>query len=437
MTCNRRGVHIKGQKIAADALINVTRRPPYLADCSPPPLKSPQPLNDALANAIRAQNRALPAAVPSDKIIAGVTTTSSNQPQEEAARWRAIVESAVDGIVVINARGEIESFNAAAERMFGYAAAEILGRNVSVLMPEPDASAHDRYINRYLTSGVPHIIGIGRDVEARRKDGSVFPAHLSVGTVSVGGQTKFTGIVRDLTERVALERRLREEAALARIGELSTVLAHEVRNPLAAVSATIQVLSEKLTSVEDREIADEALRRLDGLNAMMTDLLLYSRPPELKPQLVNITSLVESLVTFLRMDPAWHQIQCTVTGGDGHVVMADAELLKIALQNLLMNALHAMNGRGGLSVVIGRQNTMVNVDVVDSGTGIDAAAVPRLFTPFFTTKARGTGLGLPTARRIARAHGGDIDVVASSAAGTTMRLSLPFHGGVSQSQGKQ
>lgn len=350
----------------------------------------------------------------------------SNQPQEEAARWRAIVESAVDGIIVIDRRGAIEFFNPAAERMFGYAADEVVGRNVSLLMPEPDASAHDGYIERYLRSGVPHIIGVGRDVGARHKDGALFPVHLSVGAVSVDGEPKFTGIVRDLTEQVELERKLREEAALARIGELATVLAHEVRNPLAAVSATMQILGEKLTAHEDREIVDEALRRLDALGAMMTDLLLYARPPKPNLQVLDVTSLVESLVTFLRMDPAWTQVRCRVAG-DPQLVFGDSELLKVALQNLLLNALHAMDGRGDVAVVIERNGATIDLDVVDSGCGIPADAMPRLFTPFFTTKARGTGLGLPTARRIARAHGGDIEVAGTGPTGTTIRLRMPVH----------
>jgi two-component system, LuxR family, sensor kinase FixL len=370
----------------------------------------------------------------SDKMSARVQKSKSNQPQEEAARWRAIVESAVDGIIVIDRRGQIEFFNTAAERMFGYASDDVIGRNVSILMPQPHASAHDGYITRYLTSGVPHIIGIGRDVMARRQDGRQFPVHLSVGAVSVEGETKFTGIVRDLTEQVELERKLREEAALARIGELAAVLAHEVRNPLAAVSAAMQVLSEKLTSHEDREIVDEALRRLDALGAMMTDLLLYARPPKPRLELLDVTTLAESLMAFLRLDPAWSQVTCKVSG-DPQPVLGDAELLKVALQNLLLNALHAMDGRGDISVVIARNGGTVHLDVRDSGTGIPATAMPRLFTPFFTTKARGTGLGLPTARRIARAHGGDIDVVGTGPSGTTIRLRMPVHDSAEPSQG--
>ena len=378
---------------------------------------------------------ALPVWSLSEKMTAIVSTPQSDRPQEEAARWRAIVESAVDGIIVIDRRGTIEFFNPAAERMFGYAADEVIGRNVSILMPEPHASGHDAYLDRYMESGVPHIIGIGPDVGARRKDGVLFPAHLSVGAISVEGDAKFTGIVRDLTEQVELERRLREEAALARIGELATVLAHEVRNPLAAVSATMQVLAEKLTSHGDREIVDEALLRLDALNAMMTDLLLYARPPKPSLEVLNVTALVESLVAFLRMDPAWGPAKSRVSG-DPQLVLADAELLKVALQNLLLNALQAMEGRGEVGVVIQRDDGFVNLDVVDSGSGIPDAAMPRLFTPFFTTKARGTGLGLPTARRIARAHGGDVQVISTGPAGTTIRLKLPLQDRPDRSEGE-
>ena len=348
----------------------------------------------------------------------------SHRPHEEAARWRAIVESAVDAIVVIDGHGRIESFNPAAERLFGYQAAEIHGRNVSLLMPQPFAAQHDGYIERYLTTRVPHIIGIGREIVARRKDGSTFPAHLSVGELTIDGETKFTGIIRDLTDRVNLEIRLREESGLVKVGELAAVLAHEVKNPLAAVSGAIQILGGKLSASEDREIVDDVLRRLDSLSALMTDLLLYARPPKPRLVRVDVAALVESLLSFLRMDPAWRDVECRVEGTAADV-MADAELLKVALQNLLINALQAMGGRGRLAILIGATANAVQIDVVDSGPGIPPDALSRLFTPFFTTKARGTGLGLATVRRIADAHRGEIRVVTSGASGTTVRLSLP------------
>jgi signal transduction histidine kinase len=163
---------------------------------------------------------------------------------------------------------------------------------------------------------------------------------------------------------------------------------------------------------------------------MMTDLLLYARPP--KPRLVHVdvVALVESLLSFLRMDPAWHDVECRVEGTSAGT-MADAELLKVALQNLLINALQAMGGRGRLAIVLGGTADTVQIDVVDSGPGISADAQSRIFTPFFTTKARGTGLGLATVKRIAEAHRGEIRVVATGAGGTIVRLSLPASHGPS------
>jgi len=369
------------------------------------------------------RQRTLPLVVAFDKIPA-ILAPDRLQQSQDAARWRAVVESAVDTIIVIDRRGRIEAFNPAAERMFGYTAAEVLGQNVAMLMPEGHARQHDDYIDRYMTTRIPRIIGIGRDIDARRKDGSIFPGHLTVGEIPMEGDSKFTGIIRDLTDRVNLEQRLREEAGLARIGELAAVLAHEVKNPLAAVSGAMQILAQKLTSADDREIVDEALSRLDALSAMMTDLLLFARPPKPRLAAVDVAGLVESLISFLRLDAAWHTATCRVEGQSA-TVLADAELLKVALQNLLLNALQAMDGHGDLTVAMHHSDGVVHIDVTDSGAGIAPEVQPRLFTPFFTTKARGTGLGLATVRRIAIAHRGDISVIATGSSGTTMRLSLP------------
>jgi two-component system sensor kinase FixL len=292
-------------------------------------------------------------------------------------------------------------------------------------MPDPYAREHDRYIERYRETREPRIIGIGREITARRKDGSTFPAHLSVAELTLDAETRFTGIVRDLTERVRLEAKLREEAGLVRIGELAAVLAHEVKNPLAAVSGAIQILGEKLSAKEDREIVEEVLRRLDGLSALMSDLLLYARPPKPHAVLLRLPELVESLVAFMRLDNGWRDVHVTIEG-DAPAVSADAELLKVALQNLLVNAVQAMGGRGELRIRLQEMDGHAAVDVSDAGPGISADAQPRLFTPFFTTKARGTGLGLATVRRIAEAHGGRVSIAATGPRGTTVRFCLPL-----------
>ena len=341
------------------------------------------------------------------------------------ARWAAIIETAVDGIVLINRHGRIELFNPAAAEMFGYAPDEVIGRNISMLMPEPYASEHDHYMRRYQMTGERRIIGIGREVSARRKDGTTFPAHLSVGELAVEGERMFSGIVRDLTERVSLEHRLRDESGLVRIGELAAVLAHEVKNPLAAVSGAIQMLGEHLPAAEDREIVQEVLRRLDGLGSLMGDLLLYARPPRPRMSEVEVMELLKSLVTFFAADPEWRNVRVVVDGALPKL-QADPELLKVVFQNLLLNAAQAMHWQGEIRIRLRDIAGSANIDIRDTGTGIPPEIRDKLFTPFFTTKARGTGLGLPTVRRIAEAHRGHVEVLESGSGGTTVRVMLPL-----------
>jgi PAS domain S-box-containing protein len=376
---------------------------------------------------------AVPVRESDGQVVGAVITTRDMTAQRRAeralsrseARWRAIVDSALDAIVLINRRGRIESFNPAASRMFGYPAEEVIGRNVSVLMPEPYASEHDHYLRRYQMTGERRILGIGREVTGRRKDGTRFPAHLTVGELAFEGEPFYTGIVRDLTERVSLETRLREESGLVRLGELAAVLAHEVKNPLAAVSGAVQMLGEHLTGEEDREIVQEILRRLEGLGSLMTDLLIYARPPRPRMSEVDVTGLMKALIAFFASDPAWRDLRVAVQGSlEG--LRADPELLKVAFQNLLVNAAQAMQGRGDITVTLQQANDLAHLDVTDTGPGIAPEVREKLFTPFFTTKAKGTGLGLATVRRIVEAHGGQIIVVHSGREGTTVRVSLPI-----------
>jgi two-component system sensor kinase FixL len=159
-----------------------------------------------------------------------------------AERLDAIINTTADGIIVIGTDGRIESFNRGAERLFGYPESEVLGRNVSLLMPSPYHEEHDHYLQRYLATGRGNIIGTGREVQGLRKDGTTFPLHLSVGEITVHGERKFTGIVHDLSSRVQMEGQLREQASLAKLGEMAAVIAHEVKNPLAGIRGAIQVL---------------------------------------------------------------------------------------------------------------------------------------------------------------------------------------------------
>lgn len=341
------------------------------------------------------------------------------------ARWRAVIESAVDGIVVIDAKGFIEVLNPAAERLFGYSESEAVGRNVSILMPQPYRDEHDSYLARYLREGQARIIGIGREVTGRRKDGSTFPLHLSVGEMSVAGERKFTGILHDLSARVQLEEQMREQAALAKLGEMAAVVAHEVRNPLAGIRGAIQIIGSRLPpGGEDAVIVKDVLTRIDALSELMNDLLLFARPPQPKPIPIEIAPLLTATADLFKADPAVGAVDVAVEGSAPPVAV-DPGLLRIVFLNLLVNGAHAMKGRGTIKVSVSASDGGCLVAFKDNGPGIPPDIRDKIFTPFFTTKARGTGLGLPTAKRLVEAHRGTIHIDCPPGGGTTVTVRLP------------
>ncbi len=346
--------------------------------------------------------------------------------RESEARLRSIVEAAVDGIIVIDAGGRIEAFNPGAERLFGYRADEVIGQRVNVLMPQPYQNEHDGYMARYLTTGEARIIGIGREVTALRKDGSTFPVHLSVGEMTLAGERKFTGILHDLSTRVQMEERLREQAALVRLGEMAAVIAHEVKNPLAAVRGAIQVIGKRLP-VGSREVSvvSDIIARLDTLNQLVKDLLLFARPPQPHPLPLDVSVVLKATAVLLSQDAAHAGMRVTIAGQSPQV-MADAELLKIVFINLFVNSSQAMSGRGEVRIAIEAADGACVIVVTDTGPGIPQAVLDRLFTPFFTTKSRGTGLGLSTVKRLVEAQDGSILMESPQTGGTRATVRLPL-----------
>jgi PAS domain S-box-containing protein len=309
--------------------------------------------------------------------------------------------------------------------MFGYQASEVIGRNISMLMPEPDRSHHDRYVKHYLKTGERRIIGIGRSVTAMRQDGSRFPVHLSVGEMEVDGEKHFTGIVHDLSSRTELEDKLREATALARLGEMAAVIAHEVKNPLAAVRGAVQVIGSRLpSSSSDTAIVKEIIARLDALNDMIQDLLVFARPPAPRAGAIDLERLLESLITLLKRDPANADVVVDVTG---HVppLSGDANLLTIVFQNFLINSAQAMQGRGRIAITLTSGEGWHHATIADNGPGIAKEILANLFRPFKTTKARGTGLGMATAKRLIELHGGTVEVMSPEGGGTTIIIHLP------------
>lgn len=343
-----------------------------------------------------------------------------------AERLDAILNTTTDGIIVIDSRGQIETFNPAAEQLFGYSQDEVIGRNVSVLMPSPFREEHDGYVSRYLRTGHATVIGIGREVTGQRKDGRLFPLRLSVGEFRSGGERKFTGVVHDLSARVQMESALRERDALAKLGELAAVVAHEVKNPLAGISGAIQVLDSSLASRGERlPVLREIIDRIGALDRMLRELLMFARPLAPRPVEVEIVPLVVTTAALLSADPELHDVAVDVTGG-APPIMADREMLRVVFHNLLVNGAQAMQGDGRINVVIRADDENCHLTFADNGPGMPDDVRRRIFTPFFTTKNRGTGLGLPTARRFIEAHGGEIEIACPPEGGTTVDVCLPL-----------
>jgi two-component system sensor kinase FixL len=338
-------------------------------------------------------------------------------------RLRSIVESAVDGIIVIDEHGIIEAFNPAAERQFGYKPEEVLGRNVSILMPSPDREQHNGYLHRYLTTGYQKIIGIGREVTGLRKNGTTFPLHLSVGEMKTSAGRSFTGILHDLSDRVQLEQRLAEQKALAKLGEMAAVVAHEVKNPIAGIRGALQVITSRMPPEQrDRPILLDIITRLDALNRIVQDMLMFARPRALRHEPIAVESLMRETASMIERDPQMSALEISVSGS-AHIT-GDREMLQVAFQNILMNAAQAMEGQGRIQIEISNTDGMCRVSVIDHGPGMPAEAQEKAFDAFFTTKHRGTGLGLPIARRIVESHGGTIQIEVPPWGGTIFTVVL-------------
>lgn len=234
------------------------------------------------------------------------------------------------------------------------------------------------------------------------------------------------GTVHDLTTRVQMEEQLREQAALVRLGEMAAVIAHEVKNPLAAVRGAIQVIGTRLPA-DSREasVMTDIIARIDTLNQLVNDLLLFARPPQPRPLAVDVSALLAATVSLLGEDAAHYDVRVEISGS-APPIFADAELLKIVFINLFINSAQAMRGHGVITVSVTPVGNMCQVVVADAGPGVPPEIRDKLFTPFVTTKSRGTGLGLSTVKGLVEAHHGRIDVDCPPGGGTTVTVQLPL-----------
>jgi PAS domain S-box-containing protein len=350
---------------------------------------------------------------------------------DEVVRCRAVLNTAVDSIITIDSQGRITSLNPATVRMFGYPSEELIGRNVSMLMPDPWSSEHDTYIRRYLETGHAKIIGIGRQISGRRRDGSTFLMHLAISEFSVGGSRYFTGIVRDLSDLDHVQKQLLQSERLAAIGQMVTGLAHESRNALQRAQACLDMLALDLQDQpEQLDLARRARTALQDLHRLYEEVRSYAAPIHLEFRACDLNLVWRKEwenLSGLRRDRRIRLIEnCVMNAARCEI---DIHRMEQVFRNVFENAIHACGNEGCITVTCDQTilegHPAVMLRIADDGPGMKPEVCARMFEPFFTTKQKGTGLGMAIAQRILSAHSGTISASSAPSGGAEIQLVIP------------
>jgi two-component system, LuxR family, sensor kinase FixL len=371
-----------------------------------------------------------------------IARTSTQDLEAHSAHLQSILDSVPDAMVVINERGLIQSFSSAAERLFGFNAADVVGKNVKILMPSPYHEDHDGYVERYLRTGERRIIGIGRVVVGQRSDGSTFPMELAVGEMHVREQRFFTGFIRDLTERQQTEARLQElqselvhMSRLTAMGEMASALAHELNQPLAAIANYMKGSRRLLENRQDQGLsalrdamekaADQALRAGDIIRRLRD----FVSRGESERCVEDIKKLIEEASALALVGAKDKGVRVRFAFAPRlNYVLADKVQVQQVLLNLIRNAIDAMESAPTRELVVATspaaENT-IEISVSDTGTGIAPGIASQLFQPFVTTKSHGMGVGLSISRTIIESHGGSITHRPNLGGGTVFSFTLP------------
>jgi two-component system CheB/CheR fusion protein len=334
---------------------------------------------------------------------------------------RAIDHAAI--VATTDVSGRITYVNDKFCEISKYSRAELLGQDHRIINSGYHPKSFMRELWRTIASGqVWH-----GEIRNRAKDGSLYWVDTTIVPFmnERGKPYQYIAIRADITARKAAEERLAQQAALARLGQMAAVVAHEVRNPLAGIKGAMQVLMGRRAGGDpDWLIMREVVARIDSLGDMINDLMAFARPSPPHPSTFPLRPLLQEAIDAARRDPIASTVDVTLDGADV-LVTADAPMIRAALLNLLLNAAQAMDGRGAIAVSLTHGDGRCTIDVRDDGPGVPAEIRDRVFEPFFTTKARGGGLGLPIARRTAELHGGTLSLSHPEPSGATFTLILP------------
>jgi len=347
---------------------------------------------------------------------------------QEGVKYKGVVETARDAVVTIDESHRIVFFNKAAEEMFGYSKEEVMGRDLSIIIPRPHKDKHKEYVRRYVETRRGKFIDHTVDLTAERRWGEEFPISISFSVAELGGHLLMTAMMRDMSEVKAMERKLLQNERLASIGRALSFVTHEVKNPLVVIGGFARSLLRdsglSQGQKEKLEIIACEVKRLEGLLEEIQD---FSKPLRLKRERLHLGPFLEGEISILRDSEICREVKVELSVEGDPVVRADKERLRQVLVNLIKNSLEAMEKGGNILVKAAEGNQgHVEITVEDDGKGIPEDRVEDLFQPFFTTKPGGTGLGLPLCRKIVEDHGGDMTMRSRPGGGTIVTIRLPL-----------
>ena len=353
----------------------------------------------------------------------------------------ALMDAAPDGIILIDERGGILRLNRSAEHMFGFPEQDMLGRNVSELMPEPHRTQHDKYLEQYLKTGQARIIGVGRETQGLKASGEIFPILLSVGETEGPGPTRFVGIIRDLTEEKQaadtlrlLEGQLLHADRLIAVGELTAGIAHEINQPLTAIAAFADAGKSMIDSgrTEDlKRVCARVAEQARRAGEVVQRLRRLTRVGAVSKNRHTMMDILKNIPDLFEFDTKKHGINLVIgpVKSDATLFVDDIQVQQI-LVNLVKNSVDAITGAGvsggEIHVNCALTASQVEIRVSDNGPGVDESKRDQLFEPFFTTKPGGVGLGLSICRNIAAAHGGALSYRPAADGGACFSLTLPL-----------